>query len=171
VRQGAIARHFFELFEHARPFFLACCSARSRCSLRTVMPGTMRTMPLQFWLRQAGRPRGVYQGHQSVKRSHARAPPDVPTTVGLRPFQRFGDHTRLAAIRGSSSMRRPEVVARLGSSAAWPFAVGAGQWTLPVRQVFGIGNDPVELGLIASLNFPDSNIIFVRRNPRCARSP
>jgi hypothetical protein len=63
-------------------------------------------------------------------------------------------------------MRQPDFVAGLGS-----VAVSCAQRTVLVRQssvtetipiVFGNGNDPVELGLVASLN---------RRNPRCARSP
>jgi putative tryptophan/tyrosine transport system substrate-binding protein len=59
-------------------------------------------------------------------------------------------------------VRRREFITLLGgAAAAWPLGARAQQPAMRIPIVFGIGGDPVKLGLVASLNRPGGNITGV----------
>jgi putative ABC transport system substrate-binding protein len=65
-----------------------------------------------------------------------------------------GQNERLPALAAEVASRRPTTIFALGNYTA--LAAKAATQTIPI--IFGVGVDPVELGLVASLNHPGGNL-------------
>jgi putative tryptophan/tyrosine transport system substrate-binding protein len=65
-----------------------------------------------------------------------------------------GDHERLSAVAADLVRRRPSVIVAVQA----PAALAAKAATRDIPIIFAVANDPVELGLVASLNRPGGNL-------------
>jgi putative tryptophan/tyrosine transport system substrate-binding protein len=129
------------------------------------LTGTMAASPLTALAQQQTKPTVIWldvrpgQSFEAFRRGLAEAGFSEGRDVTIEYHNTDGHAERLPALAAEVVSRRPAAI--FANSAVVALAVKAATQTIPI--IFSMGADPVELGLVASLNRPGGNLTGVAR--------